>query len=841
MAKKEIKARKAGDKTIYSNLIIRQPQRKTSDVALWRNALRSADAGRIVTLFDLYQDLLIDTILSEAYSKRIEAITNAELIFQDTKGKLVPEMVDIMDTLDWEVLITQILETKFWGRSGVEFDFRNGFEVNALPKKHISLETKSILINENDPTGIDYTSDDLLLVLGQPRDFGIFLRTAPYAIWKRGGFGDYAQWLEIFGMPQRVGKYSSYDPESRKLLEEALEKAGSAPWLVVPKESDIETVNNTGSGSSGNSFNDFRKACNEELLITVLGQTLTTLQGERGARSLGEVHKQVEEGKNKADMRFVEKVLNTYVRPVFESQRLPVAGGKFVFPGVAESITVDEIVSLSKVIPIPVSFIREKYGIPQAEEDEAIAGEITVQKEEEPKEKEPESTEDIKNDDRGLFLKLFDRFFVSAPTKRSGALQNWTRKLKRLTTGRIDLADDYSIDINRLIEEAVREVYGSRGEELLDEKLFEITNNALQHGIDASLDEIEHSDADFVNRFRENTAVFAAFKNHQQTREIAALLYDEDGKLQPFYKFKRQALMISEKYNVQWLQTEYNTAVRSARIATNLKKWEKTLRLYPNLEYMETNASHPRKSHLLYVGTILPFHHEWWDTHMPPSDWNCDCSVRPTDKDVTPVPPDYGGINPEFTNNPAKSTEFINTKETPYYKHTPEDLREEITAEAKRLQKEYKEAIKETYKGKKGGYLEIVKQQGQERQKNIATYKIMADNGGKYTLLRPSKVEGISSPDAFNNTAGYFSDAKHPVTDIGKNAIQASIRDASRQGVDEVVIRLEKDYSNRALYNGMKAAFHGRRGGNLKTVILIRKGKDPVTFSVDAIKRYFHK
>ena len=71
------------------------------------------------------------------------------------------------------------------------------------------------------------------MVLGKKRNFGLFLKTAPYAIWKRGGFGDYAQWIELFGMPQRVGKYSSYDPESRRLLVEAMEQAGSAPWIVI--------------------------------------------------------------------------------------------------------------------------------------------------------------------------------------------------------------------------------------------------------------------------------------------------------------------------------------------------------------------------------------------------------------------------------------------------------------------------------------------------------------------------------------------------------------------------------------------------------------------------------
>lgn len=36
-------------------------------------------------------------------------------------------------------------------------------------------------------------------------------------------------------------KYNTFDPQSRELLKQALEEAGSAPYLVIPKEADIET------------------------------------------------------------------------------------------------------------------------------------------------------------------------------------------------------------------------------------------------------------------------------------------------------------------------------------------------------------------------------------------------------------------------------------------------------------------------------------------------------------------------------------------------------------------------------------------------------------------------
>lgn len=78
-----------------------------------------------------------------------------------------------------------------------------------------------------------------------------------------------------------------------------------------------------GGTGSGSSYNEFRQANNEEMLITILGQTMTTVQGEKGARSLGEVHKEVEEGKNKSDLRYVQRVLNQRYSPCWRREGIP--------------------------------------------------------------------------------------------------------------------------------------------------------------------------------------------------------------------------------------------------------------------------------------------------------------------------------------------------------------------------------------------------------------------------------------------------------------------------------------------------------------------------------------
>jgi hypothetical protein len=318
---------------------------------------------------------------------------------------------------------------------------------------------------------------------------------------------------------------------------------------------------------------------------------------------------------------------------------------------------------------------------------------------------------------------------------------------------------------------------------------------------------------------------------------MAALMIDENGKLRPFYKFKKMALELSDKYNVEWLQTEYNTALSAARTAANLLGFEKTKHLYPNLEYIQSVAAHPRELHLTWVGTILPMDHEWWDTHMPPSDWNCSCSVRQTDKKPTPVPD--GDAKPAFANNVLKEASFMKLDKSPYYQHTDEGKRSEIITAAKRMMKAAEQPKSSLYKGKNNGKLTIVKQNSNEASKNLTTYKIMADNGGDYTLLSLSTKPGVKNPDAFNNKLKLFSDAKHPVSKSGRNAIQNSIKSAAMQAVEEVVIRLTLDYPTHDLYQGLIVSLQKDRAMTLQRIILIRNGQKPITLDVNKLRERF--
>lgn len=878
MAKKDkvtiTEQEKAPAGIIINQITVNRVNRQILDIGKWRQALQSADMDRMTLLYDLYEDILLDGRLYDAIDRRIRAVTGADLTFQFQDGTESQELIDLIDTEEFEYLLSEIMQSAFWGISLLQLDFTDGISTFSIPRKHIRPKSKTVAVMQNDVDGqISYVDIQNVIEVVNKRDkYGLILRAAPYVIMMRGGLSDWAQMVELFGMPQRVGKYSIYDQEARKQLEQAFKEQGAASSITVPKETDVETV--MGSTSTSSSiYKDFMSELKEAMLVTVLSNTMTTLNGS--SRSQSEVHQDTEDDVNKADMRFVQRVLNKHLKPILEARGYKVNDGSFVFPKALKDLSVEEIVSLSDIIEIPAYYVQERYGIPQAgkgdklarksqpeatepnntkkEEVEEVEDEPANKKEEkEPKKPKEAKEKEIKlgDKDRNLLERFFD-FFVNARTMGSRALSalNLADKSTNFTAG---------INIDKLFEQALKEIYAEYGIDPKDmppvsKPLFDITNKSLQQGIDKSFSvEFGKSDPEFINQFKTNAAVFAAFKTHEQGNEIVAQLIDENGELRSFDKFRKAVLngtTIKQDYSINWLRTEYNMAVRSARMAEKIKGYKKTAHLYPNLKYLPSTAATPRDAHKHYYSptpVILPIEHPWWIKHMPPSDWGCECDVTNTDEPVTGVPGDDEAINPVFANNPAETAEFINLKEHPMVKAvTDEDVANRIEKFAKMAMTEELEKVTEK-KFKSGGVLQKpinFKQNSQEEKKNIKAYTALAkEHGGQYKLLTVLNEDNHKNPDALNLKTLMYSDAKIPESEIAKNAIQNSIKSASEQKiVSEVYIYLEREFPMLEIWKGLKAALQGNRANTVKKIIIRLKNGELKTYDVEKLKSVFNK
>ncbi|PZO89070.1 MAG: hypothetical protein DI623_11365 [Sphingomonas sanxanigenens] len=88
---------------------------------------------------------------------------------------------------------------------------------------------------------------------------------------------DWVSFLEVYGLPLRVGKYDPGETEANiRLLEQAVGQIGSDAGAVIPKTMLIEFVRNEGSGASAELYEKLIKHLEAGISKAVVGQTNTT-------------------------------------------------------------------------------------------------------------------------------------------------------------------------------------------------------------------------------------------------------------------------------------------------------------------------------------------------------------------------------------------------------------------------------------------------------------------------------------------------------------------------------------------------------------------------------------
>lgn len=368
---------------IIQNIQIRPVNRQVHDIGTWRNAIKSAEATvpRRTALYDLYDEILLDGHLSSVISKRINRVCNADWQFVKD-GQVIEHINDLIDTPEFEELITEIVNSRFWGYTMMELTNFNsdGFKIFTVPRKHMRPERGIIATEQTGDTGINiregiYTKT--IMEVGKEKDLGILKIVAQYVIYKRGGFGDWAQYAEIFGMPFRKGTYDGFDDSQRVQLEKALEEAGSAAYAVIPKGTEIEFVSNSSTGN-GDLYKLLKEACNQEISVSILGATETTTSSSSSGYAQSKTHQETEDEIFKGDRKYVRRVLNRHFIKILESAGIDTKGGKFVIKGEGEEkLTKKDQFEIHKSmkkdlsIPVDDNFFYENYGMPKPDDYDA--------------------------------------------------------------------------------------------------------------------------------------------------------------------------------------------------------------------------------------------------------------------------------------------------------------------------------------------------------------------------------------------------------------------------------------------------------------------------------------
>ncbi|MDR3226060.1 MAG: DUF935 domain-containing protein [Prevotellaceae bacterium] len=428
---------KKPQKIIINDLTLVAPDRNRKDIAKLKSSIERAESiytPSRVELYDLYHDITtIDGHLAGILQKRKDFVLNKSISFVDKNKRKIDTFENLIYSNKFNRLIELIIESKFWGISGIEFIVGKDFDFDEIPRKHIRIEKNMIVKSQYDYTGISIDELPFVWTIGRKNDLGLLLKCSMYALYKRSGFGDFAQYVEIFGQPVRIIYYDAYDTKTKQDLRKILTESGGSLAMMIPKQAQFQMLDGKTSNGTGELQERLIHNCNAEMSVAILGNTETTTSSSSSgyAQSVEQGRQQLEI--TKSDISFVQNTLNEpWFLDILKSYGYPVDGGSFEFEfeidldNLIKRLQIDTFVSGK--VPVADDYYYETYGIPKPDnydelkakqEDDKQAALLAIQGNKETHTKE---ADEPKNDKKNLIDTIIN-FFGLAP--KNGASADW--------------------------------------------------------------------------------------------------------------------------------------------------------------------------------------------------------------------------------------------------------------------------------------------------------------------------------------------------------------------------------------------------------------------------------
>ncbi len=227
--------------------------------------------------------------------------------------------------------------------------------------------------------------------------YGLYRTLAWLYMYKHYSVRDFAEFLELYGMPIRIGKYGAGATTSEKrTLLRALADIGHNAAGIMPESMQIELHNvaSAGAASGNNPFLQMVDWCEKSIARLILGQTLTSgADGKSSTNALGNVHNEVRRDLMISDAKQIaqtitQQIILPYLQINIDPNIAPYRVPYFEFDTKEYedlSVFADAIPKLTGIgVQISESWVRDKLGIPEPQEGELILstpqGEITDEK-----------------------------------------------------------------------------------------------------------------------------------------------------------------------------------------------------------------------------------------------------------------------------------------------------------------------------------------------------------------------------------------------------------------------------------------------------------------------------
>lgn len=673
----------------------RNVARQTETIEAWRNAIARAESNFMPLRYELirmYNEIVLDPHLTALIKQRLSKILSRKIVLKDGEKEMPLQGKWIRDG------IKHIWMAKLYGYTlldlGPVLPGKNGLQFIRSRERHLVspdlrlwLSWPTILSGENldDP---DFAPWYALINTGE---LGELNPCVPYALAKRFVFTGWTEFAQVFGLPIIAGTDAPNGnipgqaaAGNKTEFQVNIEQLGLGGSITMSDGQKVELLQPT-STDAWQIFSKNFDTCNGEMSKCLLGQTMTTENGS--SRSQAEVHERVSDDITTEDIAFVEDMWNQELQPRLIALGVFPEGSTIHFESPEKLTVMEKKDVLATLLPagykVPAEWIEEQFGIEVEDPEEVdpeLDGEGAPPGKPNPQGQAP--TKGVKKAQRASEVEASLTLTQSEAEYQIHAdiVAGYQRRCK--VCGGLHVSDLEAAKTpfdDAYLEGILAGVHGKTfTKENLPEDLYRKTAAWLFGAVNAGTGYIASPDVasarPMVENLRQNVYRFAGAKTYQQISALSALLTTDDGQVRSWPDFKAAAQSIVKDYNVNWLKTEYNTAMSQARSATNWQRFEAEKDTHPYLVIRTAGDSQVRPMHRLLEGITRRVDDPFWDTHHAPFDYNCRCDIEQApgrtrstpQRRINDLPPDI--INPAFRFNPGRTGQVFSEEKHPYFK-----------------------------------------------------------------------------------------------------------------------------------------------------------------------------
>jgi len=369
------------------------------------SALQMADAGYLLNQHRLFADLEDrDSHLAGEMQKRAGALlqlswdivplptaSSAEKAAAQWVKETIERAID-----DIEDLILACMEGVGHGFSAIELEWTR-IDGSWVPKCHprpqewfrLSRDRRELRLRDASADGVELRPFGWVLHEHRKAKTGYRARMGLYRVlvwptlYKFYGIADWAEFLEMYGMPFIVGKYFSGATAAEKSsLMSAVRGLAHDARAIMPNDMAIEISKVAAGGSGDGNYLEMIRWAEGAQSKAILGGTLTTsADSKTSTNALGKVHRDVQHDILESDARQIAATLTKYlVYPLLRLNRGIVdlrSCPRWTFDtSEPEDLTAwaDALPKLSALLRIPAPWARERLHMPEPQAGEDVLG-----------------------------------------------------------------------------------------------------------------------------------------------------------------------------------------------------------------------------------------------------------------------------------------------------------------------------------------------------------------------------------------------------------------------------------------------------------------------------------